>query len=827
MKTKHFAHVRKSDGEEQSVAEHLSAVAELSKQFAAKIGMDPAGELIGLVHDLGKYSQTFQNYLLSALGRLNPDADDDYVDFKDFKGKIDHSTSGAQLIWQRLESEGELKRIVGQILAICVASHHSGLIDCVGGSDERFGHDVFSTRMAKADEKTHLSEAESKMPEQLIQRVAEILKDQTLVSSIGERITRLVQEAPQKHHQSVVVQVQLSLLVRLLFSCLIDADRVDTADFEYPFGRNIRKLGVYKEWALLIDRFEEFIGKFEADSDINKIRQKISNECFARADSNRGTFSLSVPTGGGKTLASLRFGLHHANKHEMDRIIFVIPYTSIIDQNAKQVREILEVKGESIVLEHHSNLAPEKVGFREKVLSENWDVPIVFTTMVQFLETLFGSGTRAPRRMHQLANSVIVFDEIQSLPINCVHLFNNAVNFLVEQCKSTVVLCTATQPLLNQVDVDKGNLKLEHKNEIMSSADTLYENLRRVKVIDRQKPEEWQDAEIAELAIASTKASGSCLFVANTKASARAVFDQVSEQLGESSSREAFHLSTSMCPVHRKLVLDQVKQRLEDELPVICVSTQLIEAGVDVDFGAAIRACAGLDSIAQTAGRCNRNATQGVGEVYIVNPASENLNSLLEIRVARDITQRVLNDFADDPAKFDNDLIGTAAMKWYFENYFHRRADEMSYNVHKSQIGHDDTILNLLGKNKLSVGEFKNRQNEAPSVFLRQAFMTASKAFKVIDAPTRGVVIPFQSEGKALVTALMAAEYDHEIKPLLRQAQQYTVNVFPDTLIKLDHRRAIFKIASDIEIYCLDGQFYDSQFGLADEPVSQMEFLNA
>jgi len=827
MNYEFIAHVRKSDATEQSVAEHLSSVAKLSKSFAGKFDFGSAGELIGLVHDLGKYSLSFQRYLLSATGKLNPDADDDYVDFKEFKGKIDHSTAGSQLVWQAQAGKCELQRIVAQVLAVCIASHHSGLIDCIGASGERFGKNLFSARMAKPDSNTNLTESRSKFPSELAKRFDEILNDDSLGKALEAKITKMVRDAPQKHHQTDVVQVKLSLLVRLLFSCLIDADRVDTADFENPYGQKIRQYGAYKEWHELVGRLETFLGNFNSETDINKLRRNISDECEKRADSNRNIFSLSVPTGGGKTLASLRFALHHAAANRMDRILFVIPYTSIIDQNANQVRKILETKGESIVLEHHSNLAPEKVGFREKVLSENWDVPVVFTTMVQFLETLFGAGTRAPRRMHQLVNSVIVFDEIQSLPINCVHLFNNAVNFLFEQCRSSVVLCTATQPLLNQVDELKGNLKLAPENEIMSSVSGLYEKLRRVKVVDQQRPEEWQDAEIAELVISLTNASGSCLFVANTKASARAVFDQVSDQLDAGSETQPFHLSTSMCPAHRKSVLKHVKQRLENEQPVICVSTQLIEAGVDIDFGSAIRACAGLDSIAQTAGRCNRNAKRDIGEVFIINPANEKLNSLPELRIGQNITRRILNDFADDPAQFDNDLIGEAAMKWYFENYFHDRAREMSYKVPKSLIGHDDTILNLLGLNRLAVEEYKNREGVGPDIFLRQAFMTAAKAFKVIDAPTRGVIVPYRRKGKELVAKLSAAELDHEIKPLLREAQQFTVNVFPYTFQKLKDRRAIFPIASDIEIYCLDGQYYHSQFGLADEPVSPMEFLNA
>ena len=827
MSQNFIAHVRESDKTVQTVSEHLFAVAELSKQFADKLETPEAGEAIGLIHDLGKYSQCFQKYLLSAVGHLNPDIDDDFVDFKAFKGKIDHSTAGSQWIWQKHADSSPVQRIVAQILSLCVASHHSGLIDCIGATDEQYGRDLFSKRIYKSDEKTHLQEAKSVAPQELVDRFQKILRSKSLADNMEAVISSIVRAAPKKHDQTNIVQVQISLFVRYLFSCLIDADRVDTADFEYPSGRKLRQLGDYKDWSVLCSRLEAFLSTFTTDEEINKIRSQVSQSCLQRANSNRGTFSLSVPTGGGKTLASLRFGLNHACRHKMDRIIYVIPYTSIIDQNADQVRKILEQKGESIVLEHHSNLAPQKVGFREKTLSENWDVPVVFTTMVQFLESLFGPGTRAARRMHQLANSVIIFDEIQSLPVNCVHLFNNAINFLVEQCKASVVLCTATQPLLHRVDEHKGRLKLSQDNEIMSSIDKLYESLQRVRVLNHQKADGWKDEEIANLAINEMQTSESCLFVANTKGSARAVYDQVCDRLGADTDVPVYHLSTSMCPVHRRFVLKLIKRRLKYRQPVICISTQLIEAGVDIDFGSAIRACAGLPSIAQSAGRCNRNGKQEIGNVYIINPKNENLGSLHEIQIGKSITNRVLSDFKDDPKRFDNDLIGEAAMKWYFENYFYHRADDMSYNVSKAEIGHDDTILNLLGLNQLAVGEFVNRENRIPDIYLRQSFMTAAKAFKVIDAPTRGVIVPYRSKGKDLVTRLAAAEYDYEIKPLLRKAQQFTVNVFPNTFKRLKDQKALIPIASDIEIFCLDGQFYDQQFGLSEEPVSPMEFLNA
>src|SRR5262249_12972896 len=236
------------------------------------------------------------------------------------------------------------------------------------------------------------------------------------------------------------------------------------------------------------------------------------------------------------------------------------------------------------------------------ILSENWDAPVVFTTAVQFLEALFGSGTRAVRRMHQMARAILIFDEIQTLPVNCVHLFNNALNFLVEQCGSTAVLCTATQPLLHRVDASKGALRLDEKSELVQNPASLFSATQRNDIYDRRRPGGWEHAEAAQLAVSETGSAGSCLVIVNTKREALSIF----RQCREVGVIPVFHLSTSMCPAHRLAVLDDIRKRLDAHEPTICVSTQLIEAGVDISFGSCIRALAGVDSIAQAAGRSNR-----------------------------------------------------------------------------------------------------------------------------------------------------------------------------------------------------------------------------
>ncbi len=820
----YVAHQREKDGEIQTVAQHLLGVAKISKVAASKLGLAEAGELMGLLHDLGKYSKEFQDYINSALGNIDPD-EDDYVDAKGKKGKVDHSTAGAQAIWDVLSSQGQAQSITAQILALCIVSHHSGLIDCLESNSQTPAWDKFSHRMCKSEDRAHLQEVLSVMDEAIRQRFQQLITSSSLHESV---IAMLINIGKQNKGSALTASFKQGLLVRLLFSCLIDADRVDTADFENPVAAQKRLNGCYAGFDKLIARLETKLASFTADTDVNKIRQQISEHCLQRAVSKPSIFTLSVPTGGGKTLASLRFALNHAKMHGLERIIYIIPFTSIIDQNAEETRKILEPQGSgdegNIVLEHHSNLTPEEQTWKTKILSENWDAPVVYTTMVQFLETLFGSGTRGARRMHQLSKSVLIFDEIQTLPINCVHLFNNAIHFLVDHCGSSVVLCTATQPLLNEVDPKKGRIELAPDSEMMPEVKELFADLRRVEVIDQQKPSGWSFDEVADLAVTECSEMGSCLVIVNTKNAAKEVFIRCKEL----ADIPVFHLSTSMCPAHRKEILDEVRSLLSSEKSLLCISTQLIEAGVDVDFGAVIRFTAGLDSIAQAAGRCNRNGKRRnadgslkKGRVSIVNPADENLDMLPSIKEGKQVTERLLGEFKENPERFDNgDLIGPTAMQWYFRYYFFERQAEMTYPV--KSIGWDDNLLGLLSSNEKLVQNFARSKKTKPAIFFKQSFMTAAKAFKAIDAPTRGIVVPYGERGKEIRNLLCSQCAADKQFGLLREAQQYTVNVFPHVLSALVEENAIHHVQEGVDIlYLMKPEYYSEHFGLADIPTKK------
>jgi CRISPR-associated endonuclease/helicase Cas3 len=626
-----------------------------------------------------------------------------------------------------------------------------------------------------------------------------------------------------------VREFYVGLMARFLFSALIDADRLSAAGRSHSVKA--------PRWDLLVERLERHISGIEQKNWVDEIRSEVSLACREFASREKGLYLLTVPTGGAKTLSSLRFGLHHAALHQMDRLVYVIPYTSIIDQNAAVARSALEeATGEekgAIVLEHHSNLTPEKETWQSKLLAENWDATVIFTTTVQFLETLFGGSTRGVRRMHNLANTVIIFDEIQTLPIKTVHMFNNAVNFMVKECGSTVVFCTATQPLLHNVDPQKGAARLTggpEKSEMAPRRDDLFKVLHRVEVLDKRKNGGWTESEITQCICDEARESGSALAIVNTKVAARALYDLCKQQIDS-----VYHLSTNMCPVHRMEIINDIKRKLDPEnpepkVPMVCVSTQLIEAGVDVDFGSVVRYLAGLDSIAQAAGRCNRNGRRLSGKVLVVNPSHESLDRLPEIRTGREIAERVLDEYRRDPGPFDDDLLSPKAMQRYYEYYFFNRAQEMGYRVSSKDIGHDDELLSLLSTNPLSIAAYARANKAKESAFpplLKQSFRSAGSVFKVIDAPTEGIIVPYGEEGREIISELCAASSLEQIRRMLKEAQRYSVNLYHYDIEKLMSKGAIHETQKGSGIFYLDEQYYDSEtMGVVLDPKA-MGFLSA
>jgi CRISPR-associated endonuclease/helicase Cas3 len=684
-----------------------------------------------------------------------------------------------------------------------LASWRIALLDCLKPD----GENGFQKRISKNAAETHLLECLEKADKKILDQLDQ-LDDKGIklfLSSFWPKIFSLI---GSEKESKLIRQFRLGLFTRFLFSCLIDADRISSADFEHRENKRLRSVE-QMNWDIAIKRLEA--KQFQAKNEkVDAIRRAISDQCRKRADDEQGIYTLSVPTGGGKTFASMRFALHHAKTHQLDRIIYIIPFTSIIEQNADEIRKALEQAGDAFpwVLEHHSNLEPEKENQYSALVSENWDAPIIFTTMVQFLETLFGGGTRSARRMHNLAEAVLIFDEVQTLPVKCVHLFCNAVQFLADHARTTAVLCTATQPLLNKLPYsEKGQLVIPDGHELVDNMTAVFDQLKRVQIKNFFRPQGWSGEEIAELTLKQLAEKGNCLVIVNTKSWARKLYALCAVKTDE---RNVFHLSTNLCPAHRKKILAEVRQRLDDMLPVLCISTQLIEAGVDVDFNSVIRFLAGLDSIAQAAGRCNRNGKlQQQGEVVVLNPQEEPIDQLKEIKIGREIAQRIFSE------EQENDLLQPEIMTRYFKYYFYERSDSMPYPLDKKQAGRDDTLLNLLGDNQFNPG-----RQDTP--LLQQSFKTAGQIFKAIDAPTQAVLVPYDDKGKKIIGELCAAYHPAEAYKLLRQAQQYSVNVFPNVWRRLQAAGAIYPAHEEIEIYCLREEYYSEHFGLSEDGGGRM-----
>lgn len=822
MNFNYIAHVRKADGQPQSLQTHLTETSEIAKLLAAKLDLEQEGELLGLMHDFGKYSHKFQKYIHDETGLFNPDLDDE--ESTPNGSKVDHSTAGAQWVYRELRKIGAeqgIGELFGQMLGLCIASHHGeGLIDCLDGE----GNPKWIERFNKTDELTHLAECEQNADE-VVQQKAHELAGENLIRNLLKAVKLILSDSTTNDK---IKEFYLGCLTRFLFSCLIDADRINSSDFEREAQKEVRRLTEKPDWQMAIDQVEAKLVGFQNRYPIDEIRRRISSDCLKRAVDPQGIYTLTVPTGGGKTLASLRYALHHAQKHNLDRIIYIIPYTSIIDQNAQVVREIL---GEDWVLEHHSNLEPEKQSWQDKLLCENWDKPIVFTTMVQFLDAWFGGGTRGARHIHPMTNSVLIFDEIQTLPVKCVHLFCNVLNWLTKFGKSTAVLCTATQPLLGESGLQnfpegkresiaaRGLLRLSENAEIMGKhqdLDKLFADLSRVEIRFNEKAGGWNVAEAGAFLLEQFQTTSSCLFIVNTKKWAQELYQYCQRQ--NVPPEALFHLSTNQCAAHRKAIFDTIKARLKNKEPVICISTQLIEAGVDISMACVIRALGGLDSIAQAAGRCNRHGEKkGKGQVWVLNLQEQDFTQILpDIQAGKTHAERVFRDFAGQ------DILQPAAMERYFEYYFYQRSDEMVYSIQNSATG---SLLDWLSDNALNFYSEKNNKRSKQFPLLMQSFKSAGRVFQAIDAPTHAVIVPY-GEGAELIAKLCGEWNPQEMYHTLQKAQRYSVNVFPKVWDKLQKENALHETIEGSGIYYLKERHYNDEFGLSLDETSDMTFLN-
>ncbi|GHS88669.1 CRISPR-associated helicase/endonuclease Cas3 [Campylobacterota bacterium] len=733
----------------------------------------------GLLHDFGKYTQEFQDYLRKSIRGE-----------KVHRGEVIHSRQGAKFVLEMINEP-----LVAEIIANVIAAHHGGLYDGVSDGTKPI--------VEKTSDANLLHYLEAKIA--FLQENENLLHKDLSELCIQE-VLFVYKVCKEKKLNTVFM---LHLFTKAIYSCLIDADRCDSAGLDIDSEIN-RATPNWLEYATKLD---SHIEKFETDKKIDKVRETISKQCAKAGERDLGIYTLSVPTGSGKTLSSLRFALKHAAQHNKERIIYVIPYLSILDQTANNIRKALAYsENDDYILEHHSNIdIPEKENSAEteedeaeyKLLTSRWDSPIILTTMVQFLETIYSNKASNLRKFHNMANSVIVFDEVQALPIKCIHLFNSAVNFLHIFGKSTILLCTATQP---HFDKTERPILLSKNPALVSLTNDERKCFERVSVIDSTTKEGYDYDEFAAFTKDKLDLGKSTLVIVNTKTDAKELF----KRCKDFDCDKAF-LTTDLCPAHRLRVLKCLHRKLKDKRLTLCISTQLIEAGVDISFNCVIRAMAGLDSIVQAAGRCNRNGEDPSGqEVYVVNIKNEQLSKLPEIKDGQEMTRRVFDE------KKGTNFLGDDALDLFYRYYFHdqehkdNKKNEMDYAIKKDKT----TIYNLLNVNKLELEKYESRHGIEYTPLkdgLPSAFKTAADEFSVIDQGQIGIVVPYNKRAIGLIARFTdGAKHDPKDKiRILKKLQRYTISVYSHTLERLLKDRAIVLI--DNSFYLLNGDYYDKK----------------
>ena len=675
---------------------HLEDTGARAAEFLESVSCGNFGRVAGLLHDAGKYTREFQARLEGGV-------------------RVDHSTAGAKIAVERYGPK------LGKMLAFCIAGHHAGLANGVNGDRTT----ALTDRLNGAIPYLHSAwEQEITLPALTAPRIMLRDKDTAAFSA--------------------------SFLIRMVFSALVDADYLDTEAYFAGLEENQPARGQHPALGDLLARLEAHLAALALEAEtteVNKLRRKVLNHAREKAAEEPGLFTLTVPTGGGKTLTSLAFALKHAVRHGLTRVIYVIPFTSIVDQTASVFRAALrndDNNQANFVVEHHSAFDEDRIGAREakdklRLAMENWDAPIIVTTAVQFFESLFANRPSRCRKLHNIANSVVILDEAQTLPLKLLRPCVTALDELARNWRTSIVLCTATQPALAASDDDGFPGGFEELREIAPDPKSLYQTLKRVQIVQRGQ---MDDAQLAE----RLGESPQVLCIVNTRRHARELYDSIRAKNAEG----AFHLTTSMCARHRQEALDMVRKRLKDGAPVRLVSTSLVEAGVDVDFPVVWRAEAGLESIVQAAGRCNREGKARLGDVFVFEPAEGEGR-----KPPREVGQ--LADAARSVMRRQDDALSLEAIEDYFREVYWIKADELDAKG----------ILARLNERLQS---------------LDFPFETIAKEFRLIETDLVPVIIPYRGKDRSDGTVqklLNELQWVKRPGGIARRLQPYVVQIPP------------------------------------------------
>lgn len=684
----------------QTMQSHARNVGGMAAGFAAYFGAQEIARATGLLHDVGKYSPLFDK-------RLHGDPK-----------RVDHSTAGAKIA---VECWGVR---LGKMMAFCIAGHHAGLANGAGAGDGR------STLQQRLDWQFGAD----------IPQLDEVWRQEI---DLPETLPAPSVKPDAGDHPHFTC----AFFIRMLYSCLVDADFLDTEAFYAKLEQRETVRGSHPDLETLRPVFFDFINAFrrraaqapqeteeqQRNAALNRLRGEILDYAVAQAQQETGLFSLTVPTGGGKTFTSMAFALEHAKAHGLRRVIYVIPFTSIIEQNAAEFRKAFGALGEAAVLEHHSSfddgkLQNEATKDKLHLASENWDAPIVVTTAVQFFESLFADRSSRCRKLHNIAGSVIILDEAQMLPLNLLLPIMQAIKELAQNYHCSVVMCTATQPA---VQAENGFYRgFENVREIAPKPTALFDKLRRTTV---QHIGTQTDTDL----LAKFAEHPQMLVIVNNRRHARSLYDQAKHLDG------TFHLTTLMCAKHRSQKLDEIRGHLKNGEPCRVIATSLIEAGVDVDFPLVMRAEAGLDSVAQAAGRCNREGKRLPENSFVWIFAPEDKWKAPPELAAQAAVMRLTAD------SFSDDLLSTQAVAAYFVELYQLKGSELD----------NKKILQM-------------HRNAGQS--LDFPFQTIANKFRMIESHMQPLIIPFDNEAESLISSLHHADH---IGGLLRKLQPYTVQI--------------------------------------------------
>ncbi len=820
------AHYTYKDGKKvaQNLREHCINTARYAAACLEPSGFYHMAYLAGLLHDMGKATQKFNDYLEEAF------AGKDVA-----RGSVNHTFAGVIYLWEKYhgQSAQPMEMLTAEVIAYGMGAHH-GLFDCV----DLNGKNGFAHRLDKDRKELCYEEAVQYFLEQVA--TEEEIKD--LFGKAMEEFTAFYEKAAAAWKgdkgQKQKVLYEIGMLTRLLLSAVIYGDRRDTAEFM----NGISLAGDSVLWSEERVYLEEKLSRLDTNTKVNQVRREISDACLKFAERRPGIYRLSVPTGAGKTLSAFRYALVHGKKYRKKRIIFIIPLLSVLDQNARVIREY--VRDERIVLEHHSNVVREKEESSEReeldpyeMLTESWDSPIVISTLVQLLHILFSHKTSAVRRMQALCDSVIIIDEVQSLPKKTMVMFNMALNFLQMHCNATVILSSATQPCLEELDWP---VRFGDVPDIVRLDGQQLAVFDRAEIIDRTDPYGMDMPELAAFCREILEEQPSLLVICNTKREARELFEQLNGQAAQ--DWYLSHLSTAMCQRHRVDVLEQLQDELsalqerlrghnkcENTGKVVCISTQLVEAGIDFSFSCVVRVLAGIDNLAQAAGRCNRsNEYQSRGRVYLVNLKNENLSMLQEIKQAQESTRHVL---LQKVSWQEESLIGAKATRIFYRYLLGETDVKEQIRYPIKDCGSPLFLADLLANQNPYVETEKSQAS-----YLHQPFKTTGMKFEVFDEETYDVIVPY-GQGRELIEKLRTestiaekSRFGKTVLPLpelweiMERAKGYMVSIYRWQKEKMWEEGMLHGLFGD-RVLVLSGQVYDDQYGIQDSmeiPVEQL-----